>query len=190
MIKRMILKTTVLLAGSILFFSCAKEKKTHETQVNHETVEAVEEEGVNYNATDDRTAIKFENEMVSNLYTHYLAIKGALVNSNPKDAMTHAKALSNMISEDENFKQLKATAELMALTTDIAKQRDFFSTLTDETIKVIGQAKIASGEVYKQFCPMAFDGNGGYWLSDSKEIRNPYYGNRMLKCGSVKATIE
>lgn len=63
-------------------------------------------------------------------------------------------------------------------------------TLTVETEKLINTSAITSGEVYKQFCPMAFDGNGGYWLSDSKEVRNPYYGNKMLKCGSVNETIK
>jgi hypothetical protein len=28
------------------------------------------------------------------------------------------------------------------------------------------------------------------WLSDQKEIANPYYGNSMLTCGSVKETLE
>jgi hypothetical protein len=37
---------------------------------------------------------------------------------------------------------------------------------------------------------MAFDGEGGYWLSDSKEIRNPYYGEKMLVCGNVEKTFK
>ena len=37
---------------------------------------------------------------------------------------------------------------------------------------------------------MAFDNTGGYWLSNSKEVRNPYFGNSMLKCGEVKETIQ
>ena len=28
------------------------------------------------------------------------------------------------------------------------------------------------------------------WLSAEKEIRNPYYGASMLKCGSVKSEIK
>ena len=55
---------------------------------------------------------------------------------------------------------------------------------------MIKVAEITSGEVYKQYCPMAFEGKGGYWLSNSKEVRNPYYGDKMLKCGSVQETIQ
>jgi Cu(I)/Ag(I) efflux system membrane fusion protein len=43
--------------------------------------------------------------------------------------------------------------------------------------------------LYVQFCPMADDNNGAYWLSTSKDVLNPYYGSMMLKCGSVKETI-
>ena len=36
---------------------------------------------------------------------------------------------------------------------------------------------------------MANDDKGGYWLSIEKEIKNPYFGSKMLKCGEVKGTI-
>jgi hypothetical protein len=49
---------------------------------------------------------------------------------------------------------------------------------------------LASGEIYKQYCPMAFEGKGDYWYSNSKDIFNPYYGNKMLKCGRVQETIK
>ena len=29
---------------------------------------------------------------------------------------------------------------------------------------------------------MANNNKGGYWLSEKKEIANPYYGSKMLKC--------
>jgi len=37
---------------------------------------------------------------------------------------------------------------------------------------------------------MADNNNGAFWLSLEKEIRNPYYGEAMLKCGEVSQTIE
>jgi Cu(I)/Ag(I) efflux system membrane fusion protein len=39
--------------------------------------------------------------------------------------------------------------------------------------------------VYRQYCPMAFDGDGAYWISDEEEIRNPYLPENMLRCGEV-----
>jgi len=44
--------------------------------------------------------------------------------------------------------------------------------------------------VYLQFCPMANGGKGASWLSKDEEIRNPYFGSRMLKCGRIKETIK
>ncbi|MBD78724.1 MAG: hypothetical protein CL840_07380 [Crocinitomicaceae bacterium] len=43
--------------------------------------------------------------------------------------------------------------------------------------------------LYLNFCPMADDKKGGFWLSLEKEIRNPYFGSGMLHCESVKANL-
>jgi hypothetical protein len=43
--------------------------------------------------------------------------------------------------------------------------------------------------LYQQYCPMYNKNKGGYWLSDSQEIKNPLFGSKMLTCGSVKETI-
>jgi Cu(I)/Ag(I) efflux system membrane fusion protein len=37
---------------------------------------------------------------------------------------------------------------------------------------------------------MANDDVGGYWFSESEEIRNPYFGDEMLLCGEVKEVFE
>jgi hypothetical protein len=49
--------------------------------------------------------------------------------------------------------------------------------------------KIDSGSIFVQYCPMANDGDGGYWMASSNEIRNPYYGDEMLNCGEVKEEL-
>jgi Cu(I)/Ag(I) efflux system membrane fusion protein len=43
--------------------------------------------------------------------------------------------------------------------------------------------------LYQVFCPMAFDGEGGYWFQDSETIANPYFGSEMLECGDVQKTF-
>ncbi|MBU0469082.1 MAG: efflux RND transporter periplasmic adaptor subunit [Candidatus Omnitrophica bacterium] len=40
--------------------------------------------------------------------------------------------------------------------------------------------------IFLNFCPMAFNNEGGYWLQDSEDIKNPYFGAKMLKCGEQK----
>ncbi len=38
-------------------------------------------------------------------------------------------------------------------------------------------------------CPMAFDFDGADWMQRGDEIENPYFGQEMLKCGSVTGTF-
>lgn len=44
--------------------------------------------------------------------------------------------------------------------------------------------------LYIMRCPMANNNEGARWLSLENEVRNPYYGDMMLTCGSVTETIE
>jgi Cu(I)/Ag(I) efflux system membrane fusion protein len=36
---------------------------------------------------------------------------------------------------------------------------------------------------------MAFDNKGAYWLSNTQEIYNPYFGEEMRFCGEVKEQL-
>ena len=55
---------------------------------------------------------------------------------------------------------------------------------------LIKVSKLASGTLYIEYCPMANNNEGAFWLSNEKEIKNPYFGEMMLKCGSVKETLQ
>jgi Cu(I)/Ag(I) efflux system membrane fusion protein len=46
-----------------------------------------------------------------------------------------------------------------------------------------------SGPIYRVYCPMAFDDRGASWLQPDEEIRNPYFGASMLRCGVVTQTL-
>ena len=37
--------------------------------------------------------------------------------------------------------------------------------------------------VYRQYCPMTFDGDGAYWIRDEEQIFNPYLPETMLRYG-------
>ena len=49
--------------------------------------------------------------------------------------------------------------------------------------------RYAEEKVYLLHCPMAFNDTGADWLSNSTEIKNPYFGSKMLTCGSVKDSV-
>ena len=44
--------------------------------------------------------------------------------------------------------------------------------------------------LYHDHCPMARDKQGAMWISEMKEIKNPYFGAEMPACGTVEEVIE
>ena len=84
---------------------------------------------------------------------------------------------------------LKVVAAAMAQESSIEKQREQFSDFTEKSEPMFKEF-LSNGKMYKQFCPMAFEGKGGYWVSTSEDIKNPYYGNKMLTCGKVVEVIQ
>ena len=89
----------------------------------------------------------------------------------------------------ETYIEIGTLADEISKAGDVEKQRELFSQLT-EKVEPVFKGSIEGGEIYKQFCPMAFEGKGGYWISDASEIRNPYFGDKMLTCGKVTETIQ
>lgn len=69
---------------------------------------------------------------------------------------------------------------------DIAHQREHFKVLSKDVTDMVAITG-TENTVYQQFCPM-YDG-GSAWLSTSKDVKNPYYGSKMLTCGKVQKEI-
>jgi len=133
----------------------------------------------------------------------YLELKDVLVAAEAEQAKKKAKALNAALlkidgnvlkgdlkkSWDEIIGKLKASSEVQTQKTDIKAQRKAFYPLTQALISAIEAFGPFEISLYTQHCPMAFENTGGDWVSDSKDIRNPYFGSMMLKCGSVKQTF-
>ena len=138
-------------------------------------------------ATKEMAVAEFSNENVKQAYDQYLSIKDALVQTNAEAASEAAKQLQEKTAE--NNPEIAEIAGKLAAESDVNVQREIFSELTAAMDPILKEA-ITSGKIYKQFCPMAFEGKGDYWYANSEEIRNPYFGDKMLKCGRVDETIE
>ena len=148
-------------------------------------------------------ASKFQNQL-KRVFEDYILLKDALVNDNATEAQTAAKKIGQNLAkvdmklltneEAHNHwmtiqKELKNSANAIENNSDIAVQRDHFKHLSAHItsgIKLFG----VNQKVYRDFCPMADNNKGAFWLSLEEEIRNPYYGEAMLKCGEVRETIE
>ncbi len=138
-------------------------------------------------------------QQLNNLLLNYFEIKNALVATDGKLANTKSGEfvkllekveLNKMTTEQQTFykplaEKLKFDAEHINETQDVGHQRDHFESFSNNLLAVVKNFKANKATVYQQFCPMAFDDKGAFWLSDSAEIRNPYFGNKMLKCGKV-----
>lgn len=129
--------------------------------------------------------------------TAYYGVKDALVATNAAKAKVQATALTAALGKVDAAKLSAADKKALAMakmhaaaiskTTDVDDQRGDFEMLSTSMISLAKGTKPA--KTYVQFCPMAANGKGASWLSDKKEVRNPYYGDKMLKCGSVKEEI-
>jgi hypothetical protein len=130
-----------------------------------------------------------EAQNVDKLMQSYLAVKDALVSSDSKAASAALGDLQKSIEGESSFAQkealLKAT-EKMAKSTNIESQRAAFNGVSTTMWQVVKSADKRPQPVYYQYCPM----KKAYWLSNEKEIRNPYYGASMLSCGKVAETIK
>jgi hypothetical protein len=122
----------------------------------------------------------------------YYKLKDALVSSNPIMAAEAATAfivtlnsIGQNLIQDESRNALLSDASAIAQTKDLKVQRDKFAGLSNNMFILAKTVKLSTDPVYEQYCPM----KKASWLSNNKAIKNPYYGNAMLTCGSVKETL-
>jgi len=68
--------------------------------------------------------------------------------------------------------------------------REHFHPVSQHLIKLSQTlGAVGTEAAYIMHCPMAFDNTGAHWLQNGKDLRNPYFGAVMLKCGTVEETI-
>lgn len=136
---------------------------------------------------------------------NYYHLKDALVLSNDDLAATSATLLAKS-ADDINLKELKADTSIVemaqgnlqtisaeakniAAQKDIEAKRQSFSTISNNLYDLIRTVKYDRSVVYQQHCPMAFNDQGADWLSNTTDIKNPYFGKKMLTCGEVRDSI-
>jgi len=130
---------------------------------------------------------------LSQMYHNYLNIKNALVSDQSDEAskaantfLKSASMVDYKLLSEGNLDLLRKEASKIADSRSIEMQREAFNNLSINMIALTGKYKLADESVFVQYCPMA----KASWLSAEKNVKNPYYGNSMLTCGSVKAEIK
>ncbi len=132
---------------------------------------------------------------LESLLPSYYNLKDALVSSKPGLAMEKAQIMEQKIGEintsqlqpvaSKKMDKIKDMANLIAKNDDLEYQRNHFATLSDAMTTLVFGLTSIDQKIYVQRCPMADEHSGALWLSSEKEIRNPYFGDSMLDCGST-----
>lgn len=180
----------ILVYATAAFLMACGEKKTEnksEEQV-FEVDTLAEKKEAQKHISAERNAV-IEDELIASVYDQYNKIKTALVNSDPKTAKMVAVELIKSAGPELESTGLRESLSVLANTQNIDEQRKSFSAFT-AVVKNMLEGKVSSGTIYYDYCPMAFNGKGGYWLANEEEIQNPYFGDKMLNCGTIEEELE
>jgi membrane fusion protein, copper/silver efflux system len=143
-------------------------------------------------------------EQLSSFVNQYFELKNSLVKSDFQMTQSNAKKLEPVLNKidmkllDEealsvwmkHYSKLKKDIGRILTAKDIEKQRELFSALSNQIIETVETFGLKIETVFVAFCPMALNDKGAFWLSEIEEINNPYFGDKMLRCGEVKKTIK
>ena len=195
-------------ATAILFSSCSGNKhEAHDREIKSDSMAPMKSDP---ETKPVMTEIKvFEavdpsvKTQLNSFLTDYFALNKALI----EDNNDRAKAAVIKLSETVNkFDMSKLVGEQMDFyhtqlsklntaikgineSADIEDTRLELATVSESIYALVKAYHSNSTSLYYQFCPMAKNGEGANWLSETKEIVNPYMGQRMPNCGRTKETL-
>lgn len=127
-------------------------------------------------------------EMLAELLPGYLALQEALASDDLDRAQA---ALRDMMKVTGHHGPLPDLLHEMLAAKDLKGLRQpHFETLSDAFIvAATSVGDTLDGTLYQMHCPMAQDGKGADWLQSTDDLKNPYFGAMMLKCGEIKGTL-
>ena len=188
---------------SMMNMSGGKTTTGHEGHLGMDNKTSAENENHSNKNERMKVLVEFQNQLKS-VFNEYINLKDALVKDDSKSVVAASKKLLDKISKvemkllksDETHKhwmslekEIKMATVSISETSDLKEQRNHFKNLSiylTNAIEVFG----INEKVYSQFCPMANNNKGAYWLSKEENVINPYFGNAMLTCGEIKQVIE
>jgi len=202
---------SLLIFLSFSTVSCAENKKSEETIPDTQMMQAGDghqhehNASMNMNEASEKKVITGDQDSSKSkeLVAGYIQLKNALVADNSKEAAAAAgkmvKAFKAFDTSGFNAEQQKELAEIIENASeqaehivknakDIEHQREHLEVLSNDMVDLLAITGTET-TLYQTRCPMFNKGEGGIWLSETKEIRNPFYGSKMLTCGSIQKEI-
>jgi hypothetical protein len=144
----------------------------------------------------------------SELIAAYTGLKDALVASDTAKASAAALKLavasdslkvneiqgdtSNIIKQTAGTytSMITSSAKGLAGESSLSEMRKEFEMIADNLWQLTRVVKYNGQKLFWQYCPMAFNNRGAYWISSERQVRNPYFGNEMLECGKVADSLD
>lgn len=141
---------------------------------------------------------------LAEVFDRYFVMQQALADDKGGPAVGAAKEAldalrtidAGLLTGEDHDKWMKASTQLQTILARAAQAeqikllRESFYLLSQhltELAQLFGSP--AEGPYYLVHCPMAFDNSGANWLQLDDKIRNPYFGEQMLRCGTVTEVI-
>lgn len=184
----------LFMATALIAVSC-KDKNTESKSESlpmkelHESHKTTENSGETH--VLNKGVVVFESNQITELFEAYQMVSEGLVNTDFETSKIYANKLLESIRNSgvESSKRLEKIVISLENAGDIAAFRAGFFDLNKE-LEPYFKKELLEGEIYIQYCPMAFNDTGAYWFASDKEIMNPYFGDVMLHCGEIKETIK
>lgn len=180
--KKLFLLATIACCTSIAAFA-QHDHSSHQQQNKSSSTDTSTKVTVDAAQTQQHFAL---------LLTSYLNIKNALVSDDVTSAAANALLFLKVVNtidfkviSEGNLHILLNDAGKISSTKDLEKQRNYFANLSFNMASIAKVLKLSDKPIYMQYCPM----KKAAWLSNEKQIRNPYYGSSMLTCGEVTDTL-
>ncbi|MFT6369909.1 MAG: Cu(I)/Ag(I) efflux system membrane fusion protein [Maribacter sp.] len=178
---------------SMMNKSVGKTMTGHE---EHTSIQMNREEKLDGGATELPKSVQKNFLLVLNSYSQ---LKDAFVESDIEKVkiatgvllkdLEKIKISSLTETQKEYFGGIDEALNAILEDADLENQRVNFVVLNKSIIPVAMNMSTLNPPFYVQKCPMANQNKGALWLSESREIKNPYYGDEMLTCGAVIDTI-
>lgn len=168
----------------------------HATSTSESEIKSV---AVSFTNVDPKAAAT-----IKEIVDQYLSLKNALANDNSNDAAVSGKSMVAVIAKldksllsieqkkvfDENQDDLKEHAEHISENAkNIKHQREHFVGMSEDIYALV-KAFGAGRPLYHDHCPMAQENKGAMWISEVKDIKNPYFGAEMSGCGTIEEVIK
>lgn len=142
-----------------------------------------------------------------NVLADYYSLKNALVASDGTEAIFASEKLTKTAADFHLYMAADSAAAglvdahldsvtkaSMAISTTapdgIEQMRASFESVSNNLYALLQKVELKNASVYHQYCPMAFNDKGAYWISNENEIKNPYFGKKMLTCGEVTDSLK